>query len=82
MAEIAAEEAMEAQAKKDAEQDAKKQAALHRKHDLIKWTYADLQDTINTSTDMDLLEVCREEFHRRLKVYHTWKMKLKMVCCE
>jgi len=53
----------------------KKQAALHRKHDLEKWKYADLRDTINTSTDMDLLEACREEFHRRLKVYHAWKMK-------
>ena len=23
----------------------------------------------------DLLEACREEFHRRLKVYHAWKAK-------
>jgi myosin-6 len=52
-----------------------KQAALHKKHDLSKWKYADLRDTINTSTDIDLLEACREEFHRRLKVYHAWKMK-------
>eukprot|EP00051_Salpingoeca_urceolata_P006297 m.83521 g.83521 ORF g.83521 m.83521 type:complete len:1207 (+) comp14769_c0_seq1:504-4124(+) len=53
----------------------KKQEALHKKHDLSKWKYADLRDTINTSCDIDLLEACREEFHRRLKVYHAWKMK-------
>merc|ERR1711937_153428 len=53
----------------------KKQAALHAKHDLSKWKYADLRDTINTSCDIGLLEACREEFHRRLKVYHAWKMK-------
>jgi len=28
-------------------------------------------------TDMDLLEACRIEFHRRLKVYHAWKSKNK-----
>jgi myosin-6 len=53
----------------------KKQQAIHQKHDLSKWKYADLRDTINTSCDVDLLEACREEFHRRLKVYHAWKMK-------
>merc|ERR1711871_770330 len=53
----------------------KKQEALHKKHDLSKWKYADLRDTINTSCDIDLLEACREEFHRRLKVYHAWKVK-------
>jgi len=53
----------------------KKQEALHKKLDLSKWKYADLRDTINTSCDIDLLEACREEFHRRLKVYHAWKMK-------
>jgi myosin-6 len=47
----------------------------HKKHDLSKWKYADLRDTINTSCDIDLLEACREEFHRRLKVYHAWKVK-------
>jgi len=26
---------------------------------------------------MELLEACREEFHRRLKVYHEWKTKNK-----
>ena len=45
------------------------------KHDLSKWTYAELRDTINTSCDVELLESCREEFHRRLKVYHAWKTK-------
>ena len=25
--------------------------------------------------DVELLEACREEFHRRLKVYHAWKSK-------
>jgi len=25
--------------------------------------------------DIALLEACREEFHRRLKVYHEWKQK-------
>merc|ERR1712166_252903 len=53
----------------------KKQEALHKKHDLSRWKYADLRDTINTSCDVDLLEACREEFHRRLKVYHAWKTK-------
>lgn len=27
------------------------------------------------SPDIELLEACREEFHRRLKVYHEWKQK-------
>ena len=27
--------------------------------------------------DVDMLESCREEFHRRLKVYHAWKSKHK-----
>ncbi len=47
------------------------------KHDLSRWTYAELRDTINTSCDVELLESCREEFHRRLKVYHAWKTKNK-----
>ena len=45
------------------------------KYDLSNWKYAELRDTINTSCDIDLLEACREEFHRRLKVYHAWKAK-------
>ena len=27
--------------------------------------------------DIDLLQACREEFHRRLRVYHAWKSKNK-----
>ncbi|CAG9853814.1 unnamed protein product [Phyllotreta striolata] len=45
------------------------------KHDLSKWKYSELRDTINTSCDIELLEACRHEFHRRLKVYHAWKAK-------
>lgn len=45
------------------------------KYDLSKWKYSELRDTINTSCDIELLEACRIEFHRRLKVYHAWKAK-------
>lgn len=38
------------------------------KIDLSKWKYSELRDTINTSCDIELLEACRHEFHRRLKV--------------
>ncbi|XP_050509251.1 myosin heavy chain 95F isoform X2 [Diabrotica virgifera virgifera] len=52
------------------------QATLaNSKYDLSKWKYSELRDTINTSCDIDLLEACRHEFHRRLKVYHAWKAK-------
>lgn len=27
--------------------------------------------------DIDLLEACRDEFHRRLRVYHAWKLRNK-----
>ncbi|XP_063243579.1 myosin heavy chain 95F isoform X2 [Bacillus rossius redtenbacheri] len=46
-----------------------------QKYDLSKWKYSELRDTINTSCDIELLEACRIEFHRRLKVYHAWKAK-------
>ncbi|GFU35915.1 myosin heavy chain 95F [Nephila pilipes] len=46
-----------------------------KKYDLSKWKYSDLRDAINTSCDLELLDACREEFHRRLKVYHSWKVK-------
>ncbi|RWS06113.1 unconventional myosin-VI-like protein [Dinothrombium tinctorium] len=46
-----------------------------KKFDLSKWKYSDLRDIINTSCDIELLEACKEEFHRRLKVYHAWKLK-------
>jgi myosin VI len=52
-------------------------SAKNSKHDLSKWKYAELRDAINTSCDLELLEACREEFHRRLKVYHAWKSKNK-----
>ncbi|KAJ7363631.1 Unconventional myosin-VI [Desmophyllum pertusum] len=44
-----------------------------KKHDLTSWKYAELRDTINTSCDIELLDACRQEFQRRLKVYHQWK---------
>ncbi|XP_075454097.1 unconventional myosin-VI isoform X6 [Ascaphus truei] len=56
---------------------ATKSAASIKKHDLSKWKYAELRDAINTSCDIELLAACREEFHRRLKVYHAWKSKNK-----
>uniref|UniRef100_A0A452I5B0 Unconventional myosin-VI n=1 Tax=Gopherus agassizii TaxID=38772 RepID=A0A452I5B0_9SAUR len=56
---------------------ATKAVAGTKKHDLSKWKYAELRDTINTSCDIELLAACREEFHRRLKVYHAWKSKNK-----
>ena len=43
--------------------------------DLSKWKYSELRDIINTSCDLAMLECCRKEFHRRLKVYHAWKMR-------
>lgn len=46
-----------------------------KKYDLSGWKYSELRDTINTSCDVELLEACREEFHRRLKVYHAWKAR-------
>jgi hypothetical protein len=33
--------------------------------------------TIFDISDIELLDACREEFHRRLKVYHSWKQKNK-----
>ena len=42
---------------------------------LTKWKYSELRDTINTSCDIELLEACKAEFHRRLKVYHEWKAR-------
>ncbi|XP_069830766.1 unconventional myosin-VI isoform X5 [Dendropsophus ebraccatus] len=56
---------------------ATKTAASVKKYDLSKWKYAELRDAINTSCDIELLAACREEFHRRLKVYHAWKSKNK-----
>ncbi|XP_051165519.1 myosin heavy chain 95F isoform X1 [Leptopilina boulardi] len=54
------------------------QAAMaNKKYDLSKWKYSELRDAINTSCDIELLEACRHEFHRRLKVYHAWKARNK-----
>ncbi|ELT99775.1 hypothetical protein CAPTEDRAFT_154601 [Capitella teleta] len=54
-----------------------REKASKKKVDLSKWKYAELRDAINTSCDVEMLEACREEFHRRLKVYHSWKTKNK-----
>ncbi|XP_078504210.1 unconventional myosin-VI isoform X1 [Lissotriton helveticus] len=56
---------------------ATKTVSVTKKHDLSKWKYAELRDAINTSCDLELLAACREEFHRRLKVYHAWKSRNK-----
>ncbi|XP_054617381.1 unconventional myosin-VI-like isoform X6 [Dunckerocampus dactyliophorus] len=56
---------------------ASKAAAGAKKYELSKWKYAELRDAINTSCDIELLAACREEFHRRLKVYHAWKSRNK-----
>lgn len=53
----------------------KRQKALRKKYNLETWKYSYLRDTLNTSDNIDLLEICREEFCRRLKVYHAWKMQ-------
>merc|ERR1719189_2876928 len=63
------------QLKRSSMVQAQAQARATKKYDLSKWKYAELRDTINTSCDIELLEACREEFHRRLKVYHAWKAK-------
>ncbi|XP_055853454.1 myosin heavy chain 95F isoform X2 [Episyrphus balteatus] len=54
---------------------AQQQLLGKQKYDLSKWKYSELRDAINTSCDIELLEACRHEFHRRLKVYHAWKAK-------
>ncbi|XP_076834565.1 myosin VIb [Brachyhypopomus gauderio] len=77
-AELIQEEAhMDASLRRGVQVQASKAAAGGKKHDLSKWKYAELRDAINTSCDIDLLAACREEFHRRLKVYHAWKSKNK-----
>ncbi|XP_064412568.1 unconventional myosin-VI isoform X2 [Latimeria chalumnae] len=63
--------------RRGAQVQATKAAAGTKKYDLSKWKYAELRDAINTSCDIELLAACREEFHRRLKVYHAWKSKNK-----
>ncbi|XP_033844427.1 unconventional myosin-VI-like [Periophthalmus magnuspinnatus] len=63
--------------RRGAQVQATKVTAGVKKYDLSKWKYAELRDVINTSCDIELLAACREEFHRRLKVYHAWKAKNK-----
>ncbi len=55
----------------------KKVVVSNGKHDLSKWNYKELRDAINTSCDPELLESCREEFHRRIEVYKAWNSKNK-----
>jgi len=38
--------------------------------DLSKWSYAQLRDTINTSTDVELLQACRNEFQKRFVIIY------------
>uniref|UniRef100_A0A3Q1EYQ5 Unconventional myosin-VI n=1 Tax=Acanthochromis polyacanthus TaxID=80966 RepID=A0A3Q1EYQ5_9TELE len=77
-AELITEEAqMDAALRRGPQVQATKAAAGVKKYDLSKWKYAELRDVINTSCDIELLAACREEFHRRLKVYHAWKSKNK-----
>ena len=45
-----------------------KQQESAKKFDLKKWKYAELRDTINTSCEIELLNACREEFHRSFLV--------------
>jgi len=48
-----------------------------QRYDLTKWTYTQLRDFINTSTDIDMIQACRDEFARRLSAYHNWRSKNK-----
>ncbi|CAF1352377.1 unnamed protein product [Adineta steineri] len=48
---------------------------IKQEYDLTKHSYAELRDILNKSCDLELLDACREEFHKRLKVYHAWKVK-------
>ena len=36
-----------------------------------------MKQTFFTYVDIELLEACRDEFHRRLRVYNAWKSKNK-----
>uniref|UniRef100_A0A8C9TBH4 Unconventional myosin-VI n=1 Tax=Scleropages formosus TaxID=113540 RepID=A0A8C9TBH4_SCLFO len=76
-AELITEDQGDAGLRRGALVQATKAAAGTKKYDLSKWKYAELRDAINTSCDIELLAACREEFHRRLKVYHAWKSKNK-----
>ena len=48
------------------------EAAAAKKHNLAKWKYAELRDTINTSCDIELLEACRlvlYQYFRHIKIF-------------
>ena len=36
-----------------------------------------IRQQYSVALDVELLEACKQEFHRRLKVYHHWKNKNK-----
>ena len=36
--------------------------------DLTSWTSVELRDVINTTCDVEILQSCQKEFHKRLKV--------------
>jgi len=67
----------EGQAQVVEEQNKIVQSTSNDKKNLAGYKFAELRDAINTSTDIKFIEACREEFHRRLKVYHLWKSKNK-----
>jgi len=68
---IAAEE--DAKAKLTAEKAT--QATLRpTSYNVSAWSYAKLRDTINTETDIALIDACRVEFRRRLSVYRAFKL--------
>lgn len=46
-------------------------------HEELFWFFSLLPSFLVFETDIELLAACREEFHRRLKVYHAWKSKNK-----
>ena len=49
------------------------------RYELTKWTYNALRDYINNSTDIDMIQACRDEFARRLQAYHNWRAKVSTV---
>lgn len=58
------------------------QAAMsNKKYDLSKWKYSELRDTINTSCDIELLEVCRVFSHFDNADHHqtSWILRLFFV---
>lgn len=48
-----------------------------QRYDLTKWSYAQLRDFINTSSDIEMIQACRDEFARRLQAYHSWRAKVR-----